>query len=168
MKKNKQGFTLIELLVVIAIIGILATIALVSLQSARKKARDAKRVAEVKGIANALEAAAFEPFTGPGVCGAAKALVSSTCATVGELTTGAAGTWANFKDPSTGTTPMPLCSSGATTTPCGYTMKGGSTPSDYAICFYSESPTSPNPTGGLTKITEGGVFSAGCSAGDGF
>ena len=53
--KNKKGFTLIELLVVIAIIGILATIAVVALQNARAKARDARRVADVKQIQTALE-----------------------------------------------------------------------------------------------------------------
>ncbi|MEI7451655.1 MAG: FISUMP domain-containing protein [Candidatus Falkowbacteria bacterium] len=54
-KKNKKAFTLIELLVVIAIIGILATIAVVALQNARAKARDARRVADVKQMQTALE-----------------------------------------------------------------------------------------------------------------
>ena len=49
------GFTLIELLVVIGIIGILSVIVLVSLSSSRAKARDAKRVADVREYANALE-----------------------------------------------------------------------------------------------------------------
>ena len=53
--KNKQAFTLIELLVVIAVIGILSTFAVVSLNNARARARDAKRVANVKQIQLALE-----------------------------------------------------------------------------------------------------------------
>ncbi|MEI7451752.1 MAG: prepilin-type N-terminal cleavage/methylation domain-containing protein [Candidatus Falkowbacteria bacterium] len=53
--KNKRGFTLIELLVVIAIIAILATIAVIALQNARAKARDARRVADVKQVQTALE-----------------------------------------------------------------------------------------------------------------
>lgn len=56
MRAAKQkGFTLIELLVVIAIIAVLTSIAVVALGSARRKARDAKRVADVKAIQNALE-----------------------------------------------------------------------------------------------------------------
>mgnify|MGYP001565122226 CR=1 FL=1 len=53
MKNN--GFTLIELLVVIAIIGLLSTIVLVAVNSARAKARDAKRMGELKQIQTALE-----------------------------------------------------------------------------------------------------------------
>jgi len=53
--RNKKGFTLIELLVVIAIIGLLSTLAVVSLNNARGKARDARRVSDVKAIQTAFE-----------------------------------------------------------------------------------------------------------------
>lgn len=52
---NETGFTLIELLVVIAIIGLLSTFAVVSLNEARLKARDARRLADVKQMITALE-----------------------------------------------------------------------------------------------------------------
>ena len=55
MNKNKKGFTLIELLVVIAIIGLLSALSILALGSARARARDAKRVADVKQMQTALE-----------------------------------------------------------------------------------------------------------------
>lgn len=54
-RNEQKGFTLIELLVVIAIIGLLASVVLLSLNSARAKSRDAKRLADVRQIASAME-----------------------------------------------------------------------------------------------------------------
>lgn len=56
MRKNKnRGFTLIELLIVIAVIGILASLILVGLSSFRARGRDARRIADLKQVQNALE-----------------------------------------------------------------------------------------------------------------
>lgn len=49
------GFTLVELLIAIAIVGLLATIAIVSLNTTRIRARDAKRVSDLRQIQLALE-----------------------------------------------------------------------------------------------------------------
>ena len=62
--RTKQGaFTLIELLIVIAIIGLTATITIAAVSGARAKARDEKRVTDLKQIQKALELS-FEPGSG--------------------------------------------------------------------------------------------------------
>lgn len=55
LPKNNQAFTLIELLVVIAIIGLLSTMVVISVKNARVKARDARRLADLKQIHTAIE-----------------------------------------------------------------------------------------------------------------
>jgi prepilin-type N-terminal cleavage/methylation domain-containing protein len=53
-QKIHAGFSLVELLVVIAIIGILATTVVLALQGSKEKARNAKRVSDVREMMNAL------------------------------------------------------------------------------------------------------------------
>lgn len=57
---ERAGFTLIELLVVVSIIGTLATLSVVSLNGARAKARDARRVSDVRQIQMAVELYYFD------------------------------------------------------------------------------------------------------------
>lgn len=54
-KTRGQGFTIIELLVVISIISLLSSITLVSVNNARIKARDTKRLADLRQLQTALE-----------------------------------------------------------------------------------------------------------------
>ncbi|PIR83481.1 hypothetical protein COU19_00050 [Candidatus Kaiserbacteria bacterium CG10_big_fil_rev_8_21_14_0_10_56_12] len=60
MKSREKGFTLIELLVVIAIIGVLSSVVLASLNSARAKARDARRLSDMRSVVNALDLYAID------------------------------------------------------------------------------------------------------------
>ena len=78
-RKGQKGFTLIELLVVIAIIGILATIVLVSLNTARSKARDVRRLSDLRQVALALEMHYDDnPSTGyPGTSGSCTTIPAS-------------------------------------------------------------------------------------------
>ncbi len=49
------AFTLVELLVAVSIIGLLASIVIASLNNSRQKARDSRRVADIREIRSALE-----------------------------------------------------------------------------------------------------------------
>lgn len=53
--KTQKGFSLIELLVVIAIIVLLSSIGVIALNSSRSKARDAKRISDIRQVRTALE-----------------------------------------------------------------------------------------------------------------
>src|SRR3989344_4015283 len=59
MKNNllnsKRGFTLIEILVVVSIIGLLSSVFLVGLGGFRSRGRDARRLADLRQVQNALE-----------------------------------------------------------------------------------------------------------------
>lgn len=52
---SPRGFTILELIVSLAIIGLLLAVAINGLAVSRQKARDAKRVDEIKQIQNALQ-----------------------------------------------------------------------------------------------------------------
>ncbi len=55
MEKKKKAFTLIELLVVVAIMGLLSAVAVIALNNARARARDARRLSDIKQVQTALE-----------------------------------------------------------------------------------------------------------------
>ncbi|OGH95186.1 MAG: hypothetical protein A2538_03375 [Candidatus Magasanikbacteria bacterium RIFOXYD2_FULL_41_14] len=87
---NKKGFTLIELLIVVAIIGLLSTLAVVALGSARVKARDSKRLADLKQLQTALELFYTDNNEYPTGSGVLLGSTAAAClnSTVGWATTG--------------------------------------------------------------------------------
>lgn len=137
---NTNGFTLVELLVVISIIGILSSMVVVSLNDARAKARDAKRLNDVRQMANVLAIAATEgvkPDSLEGCKAASEEKNVRSCTGPQPV----ASILKRFSDPSI---PNPdnnnaICRAG-TTAPCQYSLNIGSTNVENAqIYFFLES-----------------------------
>lgn len=148
------GFTLIELLVVIAIIGLLASVVLTSLSTARARARDARRVSDLKQMINAIsqlaENAAFVGCISSGV-------KANTC-TNPNLTA--------LSDPS-GTT---VCATGALSAVCDYRVarrsaSGAPASNDYQVCAYLEQGSNVLNAGAvrITDLSNYGIEQVNCT-----
>lgn len=150
MKNNKkQAFTLIELLVVIAIIGILATLAVVSLQNARARARDSKRIADVKQMQTALELYFNDWNTYPTSSSIATSIASGTSIYMATVPTA----------------PTPYDSTACSTTNSySYTQRtvGGSVGASYTIRFCLGSQTG-GLAAGVQCATPGGILTNACN-----
>ena len=66
---RQAGFTLIEILVAVAIIGIVSSIATYSLFNAFEKARQRATMADMRGVANAIEAYSLDSGLPPDASG---------------------------------------------------------------------------------------------------
>jgi len=156
LQKNNKGFTLIELLVVVSIIGLLSTMAVVSLNNSRKKARDAKRMSDVKQLSNLIDTKVansngdYTDVFGAG-CGVVDGTASTTCMGVFEETN-----TANIIDPSA--QPADAVCQNTTAAPCNYAV-ASSSDTYYEICFSLE-----DGAGGLGagshSVSNGGMIDA--------
>lgn len=142
--KNQKGFTLVELLVVVAIIALLSTLAVVALGSARTKARDAKRISDIKQIQTALELY-FTDQNGYPVA-VTGLVLGGTGATI--LSTN------GFSDTAGTTTYMGAVPSNPTPNGTAYTYLAG-TASSYTISFTLEQASGGLTAGGHTATPNG-------------
>ncbi len=157
IQKNK-GFSLIELLIVIAIIGILSAVVLSSLGTAREKARDARRLTEVKDMTKLL---AIESDTGSVAltgCTGADAL-TTTCTGPGDVVN-----FVDYEDPSSSAT---ACAIGVTG-PCAYSVSqadgdAAAGTEDYQICFWLEHNTGGLTAGLNSAVSPIGKLIGGCN-----
>ena len=156
---SEKGFTLIELLVVIAIIGILSTVVLTSLTIARKKGRDARRLEDLRSIANNVAIAhnGSYPTDFAGCIGGGVAV--DTCTTP-DLTA--------FTDPSVDSNAS-ACNKTTPVPPCNYpvgktTLAAGATTENWEVCAYLEAGGGPRDSAGFVQVSSAsnGSLKIGC------
>lgn len=143
MTKLRKGFTLIELLVVIAIIALLATLAVVGLGNARQRARDAKRVADIKQISSALELYFTDQSAYP---------VEATAVELGDANNNCLDAGGIVAACATTPTYMGLIPTDPGTGTYSYTSADGTT---YSIAFTLEGDTGSLPSGARTASPVG-------------
>lgn len=142
---NKKGFTLIELLVVIAIIGLLSTLAVVALGSARVKARDSKRLSDLKQLQTAFELYYTDNNAYPAGAGVNLGDANHACLnTTGLTTTGCATPYMGI---------VPTDPSGTVGAPIYYTYTVAT--SSYSVAATLEGTV--NGLSGTVHLTQNGI-----------
>ncbi|MFA6160876.1 MAG: type II secretion system protein [Patescibacteria group bacterium] len=150
--KTKKGFTLIELLVVVAIIGLLATLGVIAFRNAQQKARDTKRLGDMRSVTQAINQANNEGgfvlcnYTAATKKCAAGAIAAGAKVNAIAICPGAAcavvdpdltlANLSNLKDPQTAAATA-SCAAG-TVTLCEYAFEAGAKIDDFKINFYTE------------------------------
>jgi prepilin-type N-terminal cleavage/methylation domain-containing protein len=164
--KKDQGFTLIELLIVVAIIGMLAGIVTIAVGDALARARDSRRMADVRQLATILEREnAIGNVVALTGCTGVKA-DTTTCTNAGAILTN----FSVIRNPGGHT--GPTCGSVGATVACPYAISreggaAGARTDDYRICFITETdpdgaagPLVAHP--GVNSIRTGARFMGTC------
>lgn len=157
--QSRKAFTLVELLVVVAIIGLLAGIAVVSVNSVRAKARDVKRIADLKQFAKlvAIYNAQNERLSFTGCIAAGTSITD--CAKPADPAPAFNFSFASFKDP-TGT--ATVCDNGSTAS-CQYSLDIANPMTDnFQFCFFLETNNNPVGNRGPYKLLADGSMLSGC------
>ncbi|MFH0846005.1 MAG: type II secretion system protein [Patescibacteria group bacterium] len=165
MKKDIKGFSLIELLIVVAIMGILSAVVLSSLGTARQKARDARRISDVKDAAKILVIASDVGGVSISGCGSPDVALK-TCGDP-DIENDPFMDLRSYSDPSVS---EEVCSSGRIIAdgPCEYgisDMTGDEAPTteDYQICFFLEYGAGDLSAGLNSVVGPIGNLVAGCN-----
>ena len=161
MKNRQRGFTLVELLVVSASIGLLSTIGVVSLNQARAKARDAKRLSDVRQLSSILElfyngqqAYPFSPVAGTQMSLAGAPGISGVICDAGTIGVVAAAAT------------TPTCASGATLLATIPIPNAGTGTQEYRYYGYltSPAPAPPSSTAVGAQLCDGTAGKISCQA----
>jgi len=163
-KKNK-GFTLIELLIVIAIIGILSAIVIIAVGNATARARDSRRLADVRQLSFVLEReTALRPAVALTGCASANSSTTMCGITTAADDDSIERYFENIEDPTGATAPCTNASTGN----CAYSISQDPAVTgtiiqnnDYSICFRLEAGTDDLAVG-MHSIRTGARLVAGC------
>jgi len=162
INKKRSGFTLIELLIVIVILSLMAVVTIVILNEARARARDSRRLSDIKQLSKTIEmedAANPGPLTG--CVGGGTDQDVRNCTGPGDIKQFKTR---NFTDPLNSST---ICAAGVTQS-CQYGIRnaagtGNPLTNNYEICFFLETPVTGIPNGaGLKRVVTDGTYADDC------
>ncbi len=162
INKKRPGFTLIELLIVIVILGLMAIVTIVTLNESRARARDSKRVSDIKQMSKTIEMEdASNPGPLNGCVGGGNNQDVRQCTGPGDISQFQTR---NFTDPLNSST---ICVTGVDES-CQYGIRnaagtGNPRTNNYEICFFLETPVVGIPNGaGLKRIVTNGSYTDDC------